>query len=75
LTFKTTTKNNLKRDKKSKKSHKKGGIKVFLTAFCLMIEGSGSIHLANGSGSGTLIPRIGPNILLQQKRQTDPGNI
>jgi hypothetical protein len=41
------------KDKKSKKSHKAVGIKVFLTFFCLVIEGSGSgsIPLTDGSGS------------------------
>ncbi len=43
------------KDKKSKRSHKTVGIKVFLTNFCLMIEGSGSwagsVPLTNGSGS------------------------
>jgi len=36
------------KDKKSKRSHKAVGIKVFLTFFCLVIEGS-------GSGSATLL--------------------
>ncbi len=43
------------KDKKSKRSHKTVGIKVFLTIFAWlkrMIEGSGSIPLTNGSGSG-----------------------
>jgi hypothetical protein len=41
------------KDKKSKRSHKAVGIKVFLL-FCLVIEGSrsGSITLTDGSGSG-----------------------
>jgi hypothetical protein len=47
------------KDKKSKRSQKAVGIKVFLTFFYLVIEvsrtgsgaGSGSIHLTNGSGS------------------------
>jgi hypothetical protein len=33
-------------------SHKTVGIKVFSHQFCLLIEGSGSIPLTNGSGSG-----------------------
>jgi hypothetical protein len=41
-------------DKKSKRSHKTAGIKVFHTIFCFLIEGSGSgsTPLTNGSGSG-----------------------
>jgi hypothetical protein len=40
------------KDKKAKRSHKAVGITVFITIFCLVIEGSGSKPLANGSGSG-----------------------
>jgi hypothetical protein len=39
------------KDKKSKRSHKTVGIKDFFYYFCLMIEGSGSVHLTSGSGS------------------------
>jgi hypothetical protein len=45
------------------KSQKEVGITVFLTIFCLMIEGfgsgagSGSIHLTRGSGSGSRRPK------------------
>ncbi len=39
--------------KKSKRCHKKEENKVF----CLMIEGSGSIPLTNGSGSGSRRPK------------------
>jgi hypothetical protein len=51
------------KDKMSKRSHKTVEIKVFLTIFCLMIEGSGSgagsgsIPLTSGSGSGSLWPK------------------
>jgi hypothetical protein len=34
------------------KSHKEVGNKGFSYYFCLMIEGSGSLSLINGSGSG-----------------------
>ncbi len=71
LTFKTPTKNFLKKFsafyflkvhlhhfskiKKSKRSHK---IKVFLIRyFCLLIEGSGSIPLTNRSRSGSRTPK------------------
>ncbi len=37
---------------KSQKESQKVGIKVFLTNFCMMIEGSGSVHMIIGSGSG-----------------------
>jgi hypothetical protein len=40
------------KDKKSKRSHKTVGIKVFLTIFAG--PGSGSIPLTSGSGSGRL---------------------
>jgi hypothetical protein len=47
------------KDKKSKRSHKTAGIKVFSYYFCLMIEGSGSgfIPLTRGSGSGSRRPK------------------
>ncbi len=49
------------KDKKSKRSHKAVGINVFLTFFCLVIEGSrsgsGSIPLTDGSGSGSRRPK------------------
>jgi hypothetical protein len=41
------------KDKKSKRSHKAVGFKVFFNNFCLVIEGSGSIPQTNGSGSGS----------------------
>jgi hypothetical protein len=52
------------KDKKSKRSHNAVGIKVFLTFFCLVIEGSrsgfgagsGSIPLSDGYGSGHRSP-------------------
>ncbi len=45
------------KDKKSKWSHKNSGIKVCFYSFCLMMEGSGSEPLTNGSGSGSRRPR------------------
>ncbi len=49
------------KDKKSKRSHKAVGIKVFLTFFCLVIEGSSSgsrsILMTDGSGSGSRRPK------------------
>ncbi len=45
------------KDRKSKISQKKVRIKVFLTWSCLMIEGSGSIPLTHGSGSGSGRPK------------------
>ncbi len=45
------------KDKKSKRSHKAEGNKVFLTIFCLVIEGSRSIALTNGSGFGSRRPK------------------
>jgi hypothetical protein len=45
------------KDKKSNRSHKTVGIKIFLMYyFCLMI-GSGSVPLTNGSGSGSMRPK------------------
>jgi hypothetical protein len=43
------------KDKKSKRSHKTES--TFFFPFCLMIEGSGSIPLTNGSGSGSRRPK------------------
>jgi hypothetical protein len=55
------------KDKKSKRSHRTVGIKVFSYFFCLMIEGSGSgsgfIPVPNGSGSGSRRP---------MQKHTDP---
>jgi hypothetical protein len=49
--------------KKSKRNHKTEGIRVFLTIFCLMIEGSGSgpgsVPLTNGS-AGRICLKILP---------------
>ncbi len=53
------------KDKKSKRSHKAVGIKVFLTFYCLVIEGSRSgagsgsesIPLTDESGSGSRRPK------------------
>jgi hypothetical protein len=45
------------KDKKSKRSHKAFEIKVFSYFFYLVIEGSGSIPLTDGSGSGSRRPK------------------
>ncbi len=57
LLFESTV-TSLCKDKKSKTSHRTVEIKIFLTIFCLMIEGSGSrsIPLTDGSGSGSKRP-------------------
>jgi hypothetical protein len=44
-------------NKKLKRSHKTVEIQGFSYYFCVMIEGSGSIYLTNGSGSGPLRPK------------------
>ncbi len=43
--------------KETKSQKEVAKIKVFLTIFCLLIEGSGSIPLTNGSGSGSRRPK------------------
>jgi hypothetical protein len=50
------------------KSHKTVEIKDFLNYFCLMMEGSGSVYLTNGSVSGRHKTRI-RNTMRKKKRQ------
>ncbi len=45
------------KDKKSKRSHKAVGIKIYLTIFDCWGSGFGSIPLPNGSGSGSRRPK------------------
>ncbi len=71
------------KDKKSKRSHKTVGIKVFLNYFCLIIEGSGSVPLTNGSGSRRpknirirrirIRNRTDSSFLLREESKTSPG--
>jgi hypothetical protein len=58
-------------DKKSKRSHKTvGRNQGFSYYFCLMIEGSGSIPLTNGSRSGSRRPK---NIRIRRIRIRNTG--
>jgi hypothetical protein len=59
------------KDKKSKRSYKIVEIKVFLTIFCLMLEGSGA-GSGCGSGSPTLVAVPDPHLSVNAGSDSAP---